>query len=64
MAKQENTLHLLTRRQGWFADACNGVCCSCGFSGEEEVVCPVRTDGVHCVHWYEGPDGDRKNEDS
>ena len=36
----------------------NGVCCNCGFSGEEETVCPAREDKTHCVHWFEGPDGD------
>jgi hypothetical protein len=38
------------------ADAKNGVCCSCGFSGEEETECSVRPDRTHCVHWWEGPD--------
>jgi len=36
----------------------NGVCCSCGFGGEEETECPARKDHTHCVHWWEGPDGD------
>ena len=36
----------------------NGVCCRCGYSGEEETDCPARGDHTHCVHWWEGPDGD------
>lgn len=32
--------------------ASNGVCCSCGHSGEEETDCPVRGDRTHCVHWF------------
>jgi hypothetical protein len=36
----------------------NGICCTCGFSGEEEALCPSWADGTHCRHWYNGPDGD------
>jgi predicted NBD/HSP70 family sugar kinase len=36
----------------------NGVCCTCGFSGEVDTTCSVRKDGTHCVHWWEGSDGD------
>jgi hypothetical protein len=28
----------------------DGVCCGCGYSGEEETPCPQRDDGVHCWH--------------
>jgi len=32
----------------------NGICCDCGDIGlEEETACPVREDGIHCVHWWE-----------
>ena len=34
----------------------NGTCCSCEYSGEEETVCLVQKDGVHCNHWWEGSD--------
>ena len=34
----------------------DGVCCSCGYAGEEETPCLAREDGVHCVHWYDGPE--------
>jgi hypothetical protein len=37
----------------------NGICCLCGFSGEEECECPDSSDKIHCEHWFEGPDGDR-----
>ena len=36
----------------------HSVCCYCGFSGDEEGVCVARPDEIHCVHWFEGPDGD------
>ena len=32
----------------------SGVCCSCGYSGEEETECPKREDKTHCEHWWEG----------
>lgn len=35
-----------------------GVCCSCGFSGDEETDCPARDDAIHCEHWWDGPAGD------
>ena len=34
----------------------NGICCSCGYSGEEETKCPDREDQTHCYHWWDGPD--------
>lgn len=37
------------------ARAVDGVCCGCGYSGEEETPCETRDDHLHCVHWYEGP---------
>lgn len=40
----------------------NGVCCFCGFSGDEEAVCPDSSDKNHCDHWFDGPDGDNKKE--
>jgi hypothetical protein len=33
-----------------------GVCCACGFTGEEETVCYRRADQQHCVHWWDGTD--------
>jgi hypothetical protein len=30
-----------------------GVCCSCGYSGEEETECQAREDKTHCVHWWD-----------
>jgi hypothetical protein len=42
----------------WPRKPMNGVCCCCNFSGEEETTCPSRADGIHCVHWWEGSDGD------
>ena len=33
-----------------------GVCCACGFSGEEETACLRRPDRQHCQHWWEGAD--------
>ena len=34
----------------------NGVCCDCDYAGEEETPCPNRKDGIHCEHWWDGPD--------
>lgn len=31
-----------------------GVCCSCGYDGEEETDCPKREDDTHCEHWWDG----------
>lgn len=28
-----------------------GVCCDCGYSGEERIPCTNREEGVHCEHW-------------
>lgn len=36
----------------------NGVCCNCNCSGEEQTYCPASPLHHHCVHWFEGPDGD------
>lgn len=36
-------------------DARDGVCCSCGYDGDEDTPCLNRTDRVHCVHWWDGP---------
>ncbi len=33
----------------------DGVCCACGYDGEEETPCPKREDGTHCEHWWDGP---------
>ena len=39
-----------------------GVCCTCGYEGDEETPCPKRNtakynfDQIHCVHWWDGPD--------
>jgi hypothetical protein len=38
----------------------DGVCCGCGYCGEEETPCPKRDDGVHCWHWYDGPDDEEE----
>jgi hypothetical protein len=32
----------------------SGVCCSCGYSGEDESPCPKREDGTHCNCWWDG----------
>jgi len=34
-----------------------GTCCSCGYTEEEETSCPKREDQIHCVHWWDGPEG-------
>jgi hypothetical protein len=31
----------------------DGVCCSCGYSGNEQTKCQKREDRTHCVHWWE-----------
>jgi len=31
-----------------------GVCCNCGYHGQEETPCPEREDGTHCEHWWDG----------
>jgi hypothetical protein len=36
------------------ASAQDGVCCGCGYAGEEEMPCAGREDGTHCVHWWDG----------
>jgi len=36
----------------------NGKCCSCGYEGVEETECAPREDKTHCVHWWEGKDGE------
>jgi len=38
------------------AEPINGVCCSCGYAGEDETLCLSREDRTHCVHWWDGPD--------
>ncbi len=38
----------------------NGICCSCGYSDDEETPCDQRDDRAHCEHWYEGPDVDEQ----
>jgi hypothetical protein len=35
----------------------DGVCCACQYSKADETHCPKRSDGVHCVHWWDGPSG-------
>jgi hypothetical protein len=45
------------------SDPVNGVCCSCGFAGDEETDCPSRDDLIHCEHWWDGPDGDEDERD-
>lgn len=42
----------------------NGVCCFCGFNGEEETECPDSMDKTHCEHWWDGPDGDEPGTES
>jgi len=37
-------------------DPVMGRCCGCGYTGLEETPCPERKDGVHCVHWWDGPE--------
>jgi len=32
----------------------DGVCCACGYHGQEETPCPAREDGIHCEHWWDG----------
>ena len=32
----------------------DGVCCSCGYTGDVETPCNPRIDKTHCVHWWEG----------
>ncbi len=36
----------------------NGVCCACGFAGDEETDCLKTDNSTHCDHWFEAPDGD------
>ncbi len=33
-----------------------GTCCGCGYTDEDETPCTGRKDGIHCVHWWEGPE--------
>jgi hypothetical protein len=33
-----------------------GTCCSCGHSGPDATPCFRRQDGVHCEHWWDGPE--------
>jgi hypothetical protein len=43
-----------TRDEG--AEPVSGVCCACGYTGDEETPCPTRDDGhSHCDHWWDGP---------
>ena len=39
----------------------DGMCCGCGYSGEEETACAEREDGVHCVHWWDGDGSECKH---
>ena len=39
----------------------NGVCCGCGYDGEDETPCVGRSDGTHCVHWWDGPDDESRD---
>lgn len=41
----------------------NGVCCACGYDGDEETPCPNRDDATHCVHWWEADDDDDEDLD-
>lgn len=36
----------------------DGVCCDCGYDGQEETPCPKRDDRTHCVHWWDGDEED------
>ena len=37
----------------------DGVCCLCGYRDGKVTPCPdTRGDGIHCVHWWDGSDGD------
>ena len=33
----------------------DGTCCVCQYLGQEETVCSRDDDGIHCVHWGDGP---------
>lgn len=35
--------------------AISGVCCNCGYSGEEETLCTGNPEEGHCDHWWDGP---------
>lgn len=35
-------------------EAKDGVCCSCGYEGQDETPCPAREDKIHCEHWWDG----------
>ena len=36
----------------------DGKCCACSYEGTEETDCLAREDGIHCVHWWEGVEGE------
>ena len=36
----------------------DGVCCACGYDGDEETACMEREDKTHCVHYYEVEEGE------
>lgn len=31
----------------------DGVCCACGYTGEEETPCKIHPSGDHCIHWWD-----------
>lgn len=36
----------------------DGICCSCMYHEAEETPCDSREDKMHCVHWWEGAEGE------
>ena len=40
-----------------------GICCVCGYDKPEQSDCEKRKDGIHCPHWWDGPEGDPDNND-
>ena len=42
-------------------DKVNGVCCACGYTGNEEITCPVRDPDSCCDCWWEGPTPMKEN---
>lgn len=43
-----------TRYSWWDDNGIEGICCYCGYAGEEETACDVSPDKTHCVHWWDG----------
>lgn len=38
----------------------SGRCCACGTEEPEESPCPASPDGIHCNHWWDGPETPEK----